>query len=338
LLATGAFMAYYNWRVTGNPLLPPFVLNQRTYFRGQPVFIWQKKLPPTYTSNPQFDSYFNIFPEGFDGSFHGLMFVTWKKFVKFRDFFLFTETALLVPLLALPWLLRRGKSWLPIAAAILCCAIMGLVVWQAPYYALPVASTLPMIGLLWLLRDEDVRFLVIELIVAFLGLLMVIAFIEHYAAPLTAVFFVLLMQSIRYLRSWQHRGRPVGIGLSRVVIVFVVGMFPVLVAQAIRNPDSVPPFTPQWGRARAGIESQLERAPGQQLVIVRYSPQHSWVEEVVYNLADIDHSKVVWARENPGIDMRPLLSYFSNRHVWLLQPDVSWQLTPYPVTQAQGSN
>src|SRR5579871_169169 len=338
LIATGAFMAYYNWRVTGDPSLPPFVLNQRMYFRGQPVFIWQKKAPPIYTSNPQFDAYFNAFPGGFDGSLHGLMIVTWKKFVKFRDFFLFTETALLVPLLVLPWLLRKGKSWPPITAALVCVAIMGLVIWQAPHYALPMASTLPMIGVLWLLRDDDVRFLVIELIVAFLGLLMVIAFIEHYAAPLTAVFFVLLMQSIRYLRGWQHRGRPVGIGLSRVVILFVVGTFPVLIAQAIRNPDLVPPVTPQWSRARARIEAQLEHAPGQHLVIVRYSPQHPFEEEVVYNLADIDHSKVVWARENPGADIRPLLSYFSTRHVWLLQPDISAQLTPYSVPQTQPSN
>jgi hypothetical protein len=130
----------------------------------------------------------------------------------------------------------------------------------------------------------------------------------------------------------------VGIALSRVVILFVVGMFPVLVARAIRNPDSVAPLTPQWSRARASIEAQLEQTPGQHLVIVRYSPQHSWAEEVVYNLADIDHSKVVWARDNPGVDMRPLLSYFATRHVWLLQPDISSQVTPYPMTQAQGSN
>lgn len=154
-----------------------------------------------------------------------------------------------------------------------------------------------------MLRDDEVRFLVIELIVAFLGLLTVIAFSEHYAAPLTAVFFVLLMQSIRYLRGWQHLGRPVGVGLSRVVILFVVGMFPVLVAQAIRNRDLVPPFTPPWSRSRAHIEVQLKQTPGQHLVIVRYSPQHPWEEEVVYNLSDIDHSKVVWARENPGADI-----------------------------------
>jgi hypothetical protein len=139
---------------------------------------------------------------------------------------------------------------------------MGLVVWQAPHYTFAIASTSPMMGLRWLLGDPDVRFLVIELTVAFLGL---IAFIEHYAARLTAVFFVLLIQSIPYLRGWRHRGRPVGIGLSPVVILFVAGTFPVLVAHAIRNSDSVPPVTPQWSRSRARIEAQLEHTPGQPL-------------------------------------------------------------------------
>lgn len=337
VLANCAFMAYYNWRLTGNPLLPPFVLNQRMYFRGQPVFIWQKKLPPVHTLNAQFDAYYNIFPGDFDGSWQGLLTVTWRKLVKFRDFFLFTESALLLPLLALPWLLRKGKTRLLIASAAFGCAVMGLVIWLAPSYALAVASTLPLLGLLWLLRDDEVRFLVIELIVGFLGLLLVIAFLEHYAAPLTAVFFALLIQSIRYLRRWEHGGRAVGIGLSRVVILFVVGMFPVLVAQAVRDPRSVPPVTPEWSRARARIEAQLEATPGQHLVIVRYSPQHPYIREVVYNLADIDHSKVVWAREYPDVDIHPLLKYFATRNIWLLQPDVSSQLTPYPETANAGS-
>jgi len=68
-------------------------------------------------------------------------------------------------------------------------------------------------------------------------------------------------------------------------------------------------------------------------VIVRYSPQHSWAEEVVYNLADIDHSQAVWARDNPGADMGPLLAYFSTRRVWLLQSAISSQLTPSPVKE-----
>lgn len=331
LLLTGAFTAYYNWRLTGNPLLQPLVLNQRTYFRGQPVFIWQKKLPPTHTINPQFDSYYNIFPGGFDGTWRGLVSVTWKKFIKIHDFFLFTEPALLVPLLLLPWFLRKGKTGFLVAHAAFCLSVIAVVVRLAPTYTIAVVSTLPLLGLLWLLRDDELRFVVIELIVSLIGLLLVIAFIEHYAAPLLAAFFVLLVQSIRHLRNWQHRGRQVGVALSRVVVLFVVGMVPVLIAQDIRDPGSVPPIIRPWSRARAEAEAKLEATPGQHLVIVRYSPQHDYNAESVYNLADIDQAKVVWARELPGVDIQPLLNYFAGRRIWLMEPDISPQLVPYPL-------
>ena len=58
--------------------------------------------------------------------------------------------------------------------------------------------------------------------------------------------------------------------------------------------------------ARARAE-QLEANPGPQLAIVRYSPSHDPVIEWVYNAADIDHSKVVWAREMDPASNRELL-------------------------------
>lgn len=256
--------------------------------------------------------------------------VTWKKFVKIHDFFLFTEPALLVPLLLLPWFLRKSRTRLLVAHAAFCFTIVAIVLRLAPTYTIAVVSTLPLLGLLWLLRDDEVRFVVIELIVSLIGLLLVIAFLEHYAAPLLAAFFVLLVQAIRHLRNWQHRGRPVGVALSRVVVLFVIGMVPVLIAQDIQHPGSVPPITRPWSRARAEAEARLEATPGQHLVIVRYSAKHDYNAESVYNLADIDHAKVVWARELPGVDIQPLLSYFAGRRIWLMEPDISPELVPYP--------
>ena len=80
-----------------------------------------------------------------------------------------------------------------------------------------------------------------------------------------------------------------------------------------------------WGHAnwpRADVASQLESMPGQHLVIVRYSYDHHNINyEWVYNAADIDHSKIVWAREVQGADIKPLLQYFKGRKVWLVEAD-----------------
>jgi len=69
------------------------------------------------------------------------------------------------------------------------------------------------------------------------------------------------------------------------------------------------------------IVKQLEDIPGKHLVIVRYAPDHFADHEWVYNDTDIDASKIVWAREIPTVDMAPLLEYFRDRKVWLVQAD-----------------
>ncbi len=71
--------------------------------------------------------------------------------------------------------------------------------------------------------------------------------------------------------------------------------------------------------ARADAEDWLSRRPGQQLVLVRYAAKHSPSQEWVYNGADIDSAKVVWARERD--DNTALLTYFANRAKWLLEAD-----------------
>jgi hypothetical protein len=85
-----------------------------------------------------------------------------------------------------------------------------------------------------------------------------------------------------------------------------------------------------WATERAQIVHRLDSLPGQHLVLVRYGPVHNVHHEWVYNAADIDHAKVVWAREIPGQDLHPLLHYFKDRNVWLVEPDKSVpELRPY---------
>jgi hypothetical protein len=76
----------------------------------------------------------------------------------------------------------------------------------------------------------------------------------------------------------------------------------------------------------------LKQQGGQHLIVVRYGPRHSSHQEWVYNEADIDNSRVVWAREMDPARNRRLLEYFKNRHAWLLDVDDDSkpaQLEPY---------
>jgi hypothetical protein len=56
---------------------------------------------------------------------------------------------------------------------------------------------------------------------------------------------------------------------------------------------------------------------------VRYGPEHVVDDEYVYNPADIDGAKVVWARDMGQAGNDELTHYFSNRQIWLLQPAVA---------------
>ena len=72
---------------------------------------------------------------------------------------------------------------------------------------------------------------------------------------------------------------------------------------------------------RAAVNQQLAQAPGKQLVFVRYWPQHIFQDEWVYNDADIDHARVVWARDLGDSEDQKLLHYYPARTAWLLEPD-----------------
>lgn len=176
------------------------------------------------------------------------------------------------------------------------------------------------ITLPWVVRDRRMRLLWVQLGLSAAGLFSVVYLEAHYAAPLVATVFALWVQSMRHLRRWKLFGRPVGVGLSRLIVLASLVNVPFFLVQRARNAETE---AESWSIARAHMVKQLDATPGLHLVIVRYSPDRTVQNEWVYNVADIDASKIVWAREIPGLDPRPLLAYFRNRDVWLVEADTS---------------
>jgi hypothetical protein len=137
--------------------------------------------------------------------------------------------------------------------------------------------------------------------------------LPHYAAPIAGLFFLVYAAGWRRLRHWKVRGRPYGCMIAYALVVLMV-------IHAAR-PASVYASQSEFGMKRASIVERLNREPGKHLVFVRYASDHNVHNEWVFNAADIDSSRIVWAREM-GADLdRPLVQYFADRRVWLLQPD-----------------
>jgi hypothetical protein len=89
-------------------------------------------------------------------------------------------------------------------------------------------------------------------------------------------------------------------------------------------------WTCQGRPSRAAIQEGLSHTPGRHLILVRYEKDHKVHNEWVYNCAEIDSAKVLWARELDTEQNAKLLAYFRNRHVWLVEPDKdNTELIPY---------
>jgi hypothetical protein len=211
-------------------------------------------------------------------------------------------------------------------------AIKLLVIWG--FYLGPVL-TIPLFALPWTLRDRRIRWLVIAGSVSLAGVAVVTFFIPHYVAVITAVIIALVLQGMRHLRTWRPEGRPIGMALVHAMVLVSVLLVPVHAwLGAGKGPETLTSIGPQ----RARILTRLEALPYRHLVIVRYQQRHDPLQEWVYNNADIDGSKVVWARAMTPQKDEELIHYFHDRKVWLLDADERpAKLEPYGVTASKNA-
>ena len=158
---------------------------------------------------------------------------------------------------------------------------------------------------------------------------------------MTVVTLAVVVQALRHLRVWRWEGRWAGRFLARALPLVGAGALVIrLLAPGLGLPLAETElwwarFAPgERGIERARLLARLDGVPGQHLVIVRYGPAHDPLRQLewVYNAADIEHAKVIWAREMGEADNARLLDYYRDRRVWLIEPDRKpVGLQPYPV-------
>jgi hypothetical protein len=149
-------------------------------------------------------------------------------------------------------------------------------------------------------------------------------FYPRYVAVETPLFLLSSVVGLRNLSRVTVRGYAAGREATAILILFCVALFTFWYCLSFVY------LTDQAPDARSQIIHQLEKLPGKQVVFVRYSPHHVFQNEWVYNAADIDSARIVWARDLGLKEDEKLCHYYHGRRFWLLEPDADPPLlTPY---------
>jgi hypothetical protein len=148
----------------------------------------------------------------------------------------------------------------------------------------------------------------------------------HYVSPATCVVFLVIVNSFKWLmrekKASLHIPRAV-LALSVLAVAFRLVAIPL--GLPLRGPQRQTSWccSRNWLNERWPFEQRLRATEGRHLVIVRYGPSDQTRADWVFNEADIDGAKIVWARDMGPERNAELVRYFSGRRLWLAQPDAT---------------
>jgi len=278
LSVTGAWMGYYNFRITGNPLRMPFVEYSAQYDVYPKFWFLPARPPPVYRNEVM-------------RSLH----TEWE---------------------------RGDYDRMRTIGGI--CAVAMKRLWQfIAINAQPLLLLIPLLAAVALGREPRLRWVWLAMGVFLAGIWAESWLLPHYAAPAIPLALLLMVAGWEWLARWRPGNTEMG---KILVLAIFCGFVAGAVGWAVWLPQ---PATQRFGRVDLIAASPLQS--GRHLVFVRYLPGHLLDDEWVYNGADPQHSDIIWARAMGGSDM-PLIRYFANRQVWLLDVGKdALSLNPYPM-------
>jgi len=164
-------------------------------------------------------------------------------------------------------------------------------------------------------------------------------FYPHYIAATACLFLLTSVAGLEWLNRHTRPAWLQGRYFLQIAILLCTAHFLFWYSVHLLGGDDVASATGQYEtwdfinygdpEGRVAIGDQLARAPGKQLVFVRYGQRHMF-HNWIHNAADIDGSRIVWARDLGAEEDEQLLRYYPDRKAWLVEPDaMPPRITPF---------
>jgi hypothetical protein len=337
-----ACVLWNNYVTTGCAGVPAYFI----WRDGQgivPVFWWQplRKAHLIYYSRETW-RFFNVF----ERELYEAVATTWRsrlstlfwRLVQFPRIDI--GLLLLIPMLFPPVRqFRRRRFWLGFYFAAILAAGLGLAPYAQPFAVAAGARDIRVfleclfagiycIALLIAFsgRWGRLRLPLIVLLISLLFRLLTTFSMPVYYPEYFAPTLILIAEGFRRLYCWSRK-RGVGAALARNICLGCLAMTAVRAAIPFTGHHVLgedPFYMNSYENRleeRVRVEKFLDGQPGPQLAIVRYGPKHDELMEWVWNRAEIDTQKVVWARELKPEWTSQLLRYYSSRTAWLVEAD-----------------
>ncbi|HTS75446.1 MAG TPA: hypothetical protein VMG40_04535 [Bryobacteraceae bacterium] len=205
----------------------------------------------------------------------------------------------------------------------------------------PLYLALPFFALA--LKEFRFQWVLLTIALVAVGSNFYVYFFPHYIAAEACLMVLIAITALERMSRVTIRGVSAGADAALLVGLLTIAHFVFwygLHASANEKIESAMWRYETWDTINGGdpdgriaIARELAEQPGKQLVFVRYGPQHVFTEWV-YNGADIDAQRVVWARDLGAAEDEALRSYYPDRKAWLFEADaVPLKLTPYGASQ-----
>ncbi|MCU1329006.1 MAG: hypothetical protein JWN34_4376 [Bryobacterales bacterium] len=283
-LAGACALAWYNWRITGKPLVPPYLEYRNAYGTPQPYW-WQGAIRVSNFRHEELKNNYKNQERLYDMRADPVAVVKAEK-TRLAHFWRFFIGPFLSPALAFILFLRRDKRlrfWL------LACIpfILDKVTYHAWYPAHSGPATILIVLVLvqcwrhmrvWQ-RERGTGLAMSRLMVAGLCLAIVFGNAGRAAEPLLPE-----ARRAHLAPLWES-------------------LYPAK-------------------RLRDDVIARLERIPGSHLVFVKYAPGHCFCEEWVFNGADIRNQRIVFARVYTNESNVALANYLNKQNTWIIEPDL----------------